>query len=132
MKITHKNKPKEIIIQEESRVRVRNADGKKISGKLEIVDTNSIRVAGQTLQLSELKGVKKNPLGLSIATKGVLIYGGALTIGMGTIIGVFVDTKAFLLFLPGSAMIYTGTRSPNILKNYKLDKGWSYELVSLD
>ena len=58
-----------------------------------------------------------------------LIYGGAFAVGMGAIIGIFIESSGFLLAIPGAAMIYAGIKSPNILKNYKAEDSWSYELI---
>jgi hypothetical protein len=75
--------------------------------------------------------LKRNPLFTSILTSGFLIYGGALTAGFGVIIGIFVDSTAYLLTIPAAAMIYTGIKSPNINRNYNTDKGWKFEIISM-
>ena len=74
---------------------------------------------------------QRNQAIFSIFTSGFLIYAGAITMGVGTIIGIFAESSGFLLAIPGAAMIYAGIKSPNVLKNYKSDSNWSFKVIEL-
>jgi len=130
IKITNQKAAKEIVIKENKRIRVQTSDGQKISGRFTVVDGSSILIKDRTIAISDILSVKKNPLLLSIFTSGFFIYAGAITVGIGAIIGVFVESSGFLLAIPGAGMIYTGIKSPNFLKNYKTDGDWTFELIS--
>jgi hypothetical protein len=129
IKISSPASEKKIIIKENKRIKIRTVDGQKISGRFSIEDNRVIAIKDQKIALSDIESIKRNPLLLSVFSSGFLIYGGALAVGMGAIIGIFIESSGFLLAIPGAAMIYAGIKSPNILKNYKAEDSWSYELI---
>lgn len=130
IKISNPASEKVVRIPENKRIKIRTADGQKISGRFRIAEVDAIVIDGQTIALSDIESVKRNPLFLTIFSTGFLIYGGALTAGMGAIIGMFVETSGFWLIIPGAAMVYAGIKSPNILKNYTSDGNWQFELLA--
>ena len=129
LKISNPASDKEVIIKENKRIRIQTADGEKVSGRFRIGQNNAIQIKGQTIALTDIQSIKRNPLFLSIFGTGFLIYGGALAVGMGAIIGIFVQPSGFLLAIPGAAMIYAGIKSPNVLKNYKAADNWGFKLI---
>ncbi len=131
IKISSSTSEKEVIIKENKRIKIKTVDGQKISGRFHIDHNKAIVIKDQRIALSDIESLKRNPLFLSIFGSGFLIYGGALTVGMGAIIGMFVEASGFLLAIPGAAMIYAGIKSPNILKNYSADGNWEFELITL-
>lgn len=130
IKLTNEASPKEFIIKENKRIRIETVDGLKISGRFGIEGSNIILINGQRIGLTDIQSIKRNPLLLSIFTSGFFIYAGAITTGMGVIIGAFIDSTAFLLTIPGAAMIYTGIKSPNFNRKFKKDKNWTFELIT--
>ncbi|MET1259609.1 hypothetical protein ABV409_09710 [Flagellimonas sp. DF-77] len=131
IKITNESVAKEIIIKENKRIRVRTQDREKITGRFTVVDAKTISIKGQNIPLSEIISIKRNPLLLNIFTSSFFVYAGAITIGIGAIIAALSDSSAWLLAIPGSAMIYTGIKSPNFLKNYKTAGDWSFEIIPI-
>lgn len=75
--------------------------------------------------------MKRNPLLTSVLTTGLLVYGGAVTLGFGVLIGVLVDSTAFLLAIPAAGMIYAGIKSPNFHKKYKKENDLIFEIITL-
>jgi len=130
LKISSPTSEKEVIINQNKRIKIQTVDGEKISGRFRIEGTNAITIKDQTIALSDIESIKRNPLFLSIFSSGLLIYAGALTAGMGVIIGLFVESSGFLLTIPGAALIFAGVKSPNVLKNYKTENNWNFELIS--
>ena len=130
IKITSPNSDREIIIKENKRVKVRTTSGQKIAGRFTIEGTNTIVIKGQRIELPDIESIKRNPLLLSVFTSGFFIYAGAITVGISAIAGVFADSSAFWLAVPGAAMIYTGIKSPNFNKNYKKSGDWNFELIT--
>ena len=130
IKITDQTSKKEIVIKENKRIKIKTIDGKKISGHFKI-ENNSILINNEQFDLSDIGEIKRNPLLVSILTSGILIYGGAITAGMGVIIGVFVESTAFLLTIPAAGMIYAGIKSPNFSRKFKTDSGWTYETITI-
>lgn len=88
---------------------------KRISGKYRI-DNNFIVINGERIALTDSADIKRNPLLVTALSNGLLIYGGARTIGFGVIIGVFTNTTAFLLTIPVTAMLYAVIKWPNFSK----------------
>ena len=130
-KISSPASEKKAIIKENKRIKIRTADGQKVSGRFSIEDNSAIIIEDQKIALSDIESIKRNPLFLSVFSSGFLIYGGVLAVGMGAIIGIFIESSGFLLAIPGAAMIYAGIKSPNILKNYNAEDNWTYELILL-
>ena len=130
IKITNPTTGKEVIIKDNKRVKIRTADGQKIAGRFKIVDSNTIFIDDMPVELMDILEIKRNPLLASIFTTAFFIYGGALAVGFGALIGVLVDTSAYFLILPGAGMIYTGIKSPNFNRKFKRDKNWTYEIIT--
>lgn len=130
LRISSPASDKEVIIKENKRIKVRTTGGEKISGRFHIAENNVILIKDQRIEISDIAAVKRNPLFLSIFSSGFLIYAGALTAGMGAIIGIFVESSGFLLAIPGAAMIYAGIKSPNVLKNYEAEDNWGFQLIN--
>ncbi|MGB6269340.1 MAG: hypothetical protein WBF67_10060 [Olleya sp.] len=130
LKITNQTSNKVITIKENKRVKITTASGEKLSGRFTI-NNDSIVIDNRQIALQDITDIKRNPLLVSIVTNGLLIYGGALTIGIGTIIGVFANTNGFLLAIPGAAMVTTGILSPNFNRKFKTEKNWTLQIISL-
>lgn len=131
LEISNSETNKKVVIKENKRIKILTTDGRKLSGRFAIEDENTLLVRNQGIAFSDIAGIKRDPLLLSIFTSGFLIYAGAITMGVGTIIGIFVESSGFLLAIPGAAMIYGGIKSPNLLKNYKSDSNWSIKVIQI-
>jgi hypothetical protein len=130
IKISSPNSEKEVIIKENKRIKIRTIEGDKISGRFRMLENNAIQIKDQIIALADIESIKRNPLFLSIFGTGLLIYGGALAVGMGAIIGIFIQPSGFLLAIPGAAMVYAGIKSPNVLRNYKAADNWGFEVIT--
>ena len=130
IKITHRTSQKEIIIKENKRIKIKTGDGQKISGRFSIEQPGAIFIHDERIELSDIEEIKRNPLLISLLTRGFFIYAGALTAGFGVIIGVLVDATGYLLLLPAAGMIYTGINPPNFNRNYKKEGNWTFELIT--
>ncbi len=129
IKISRQSSDKEIIIKENKRIKIRTTDGQKISGRYRI-EGQTIVLKDQIFELKDIEAIKRNPVLVSIFSTGFLIYGGALVAGLGAIIGTFVNPAAYLLIIPGAAIIYAGIKSPNFNKNYEQEDDWTYTLIN--
>jgi hypothetical protein len=131
IKITSPDSKRTILIKENKRIRLVTKNKEKISGRFKI-ENNSILINNQLIPLSDIEGIKRNPLLTTALTSGFFIFTGATTVGFGTIIGAFLNTRGFLLAIPGAAMIFTGIKSPNFNKMYKKQKNWSLEIININ
>jgi len=123
---------KEIIIKENKRVKIKTSDGVKISGRLKIIDNETILVKNEKIKLSQIEKIKRNPLIISILTNGILYYNGAALAGASILIYAITGNAAsFLLTIPATAFIYGGIKSPNILKGYKATSSWKYRIIKI-
>lgn len=130
IKITNQTSKKERSIIKNKRIKIKTLDGEKLSGRFKI-ENNSIIIDNKQITLTDIAVIKRIPLLISIVTNGLLIYGGAIAIGFGTIIGLFADSSGFLLAILGAVMIVTGILSPNFCKKYKNDSNLSLELITI-
>ncbi len=131
IKITNQTNNKEIVIKENKRVKIETKAGEKISGRFTIQDNETILIKNQSIALTDIETIKRNPFLVSLLTSGFLVYAGALTIGIGAIIGLLNNSAAFLLAIPGAAMVYAGIKSPNFHKKYKPGTNVSIEIISI-
>ena len=131
LEISNSETNKQVIIKENKRIKILTIDGQKLSGRFAIENEDTLLIRNQSIPFSDITSIKRDPLLLSIFTSGFLIYAGAITVGVGTIIGIFAESSGFLLAIPGAAMIYAGIKSPNVLKNYKSDSNWSFKVIEV-
>ena len=132
IKIYNSDTQKEVIIKENRRIRVKTNSGEKIAGKFQIIDNQSIMIKNRQIKLADIEKLKRNPLLFSILSNTFLIYSGSLIVGFTTMIYALTgDAQALWFLLPGSAMIYAGIKSPNIMGSYKVSKNWRYKIITL-
>lgn len=133
IKISNQNSQKEIVIKENIRIRVKTFDGKKLSGKFQIIDKNTILIKDKIINLSDIEKIKRNPFVLHIVTGYFLIYTGVLVTVFIYHLTFSTPAPALIALLTGfPATIYGVAKSPNILKAYKTSKKWSFEIVTLE
>jgi len=124
---------KEILIKENKRIRIKTANGKRISGRFKILDNETILIKNKKIKLSEIEKIKKNPLALSIITNGIFYYHGALLTGATIVTVAFLGNAVPIIFfgIPAAALIYGGIKSPNVLKGYKTKRNWKYKTTTI-
>jgi len=131
IKLTKTSNNKEVIIKENKRVKLETTDGRKVTGRINIKN-NTIMIDDEAFEIEDIASLKRNTLFLSILTSSFFTYAGGITLGIGTIIGLLADTSAFWLILPGSAMLYTGIKSPNFHRKFINDGTWTIEIIKLN
>jgi len=127
IRISNDSSDKEVIIKDNRRVKIKTSHGQKIAGRLGIQQGDSIMIDEKRIAIADIQEIKRNLLRTSIFSSGFFIYAGALTIGIGVIGGVLVDSTVFLAAIPGAGLIYTSSKSPNFHRKYKRDKNWTFE-----
>ena len=123
------NLKKEILIKEGKRVRVKTVQGGKISGKLQIVDDNTILVKNIKISIGDILKIKRNPLALTILSTGLFVFSSLYTLGIAILIEAFVGNGGILLTIPAAAFFYISTKPPNLLKGYKNTDGWNIKVI---
>lgn len=131
IKITNVNTNKEKIIKENKRIKLKTSDGRKIKGRFKIENNNTIIIDNVRINFTDIDELKRNPLLTSTLTSGFLLYSGVLIAGISILVAVFVEPAVFLFTIPAAGMIYAGIKPPNFNKNYKIEKGWKFEIISL-
>lgn len=132
LKIVNNISKKETIIKENKRIRIKTIDGQKISGRFKIIGKKIIIIRKKKIELADIIKIKRNPLLISIVTNGLLIYSGAGIAIVGiAVAGITSQPSLFLLTIPGAGLFYTGIKSTNLLKGYKKDSNWKYELITI-
>lgn len=129
------------IIEEGKRVEVEILNREKLLGKLSIINDSMISIQDHLLNLSDIKYIKRNPLGLNIVGK-VLFIGGGLLLGVvgswatwlfiGIKSGVSVASVISALVAASGLTITTvGILNLNIFTTKKYQNDWHYKLVTV-
>jgi len=103
-------------IQQNKRVKLRTLDGKRYTGKLQILENGSISVKGYAVALDNIYKLKKSPLIVSAITSGGLIYSGAVFVGIGGIVAIFGGPQPLLWMGIGGSLLYLGIKKPTFSK----------------
>ncbi len=133
LKIFNTDKGKEVLIKENKRLKIKMADGSRISGRLRIIDAETIMLNHKTVKLAEIVKLKRNPLLTSSLTKTVFYTAAGIVAFSGIITSVVTGNVAFsVILVPVFApLVYGGVKPPNFYRNYKSYRKWEYEIVSL-
>ncbi len=132
IKITNPTSKREILIKENKRIRIITNDGQRISGTFKVMSEQHILIKNRSIALAQIVKIKRNPLLISIITTGFFMYYGATAIGASIFGYLFTGNSAFFLFAPpGGGMIWGGIKSPNLLKGYKKNRQWVYEIIKV-
>ncbi len=134
LKISNKSSEKEILIKENKRVRITTNAGKKISGRLKIINNESILIKGKQIHLSEIEKIKKHPLAISLVTSIIFGYSAGITLVAGMIVSGFIGNPWLLVLSlpPIAALIHGTSKTPNFFKGYKFSKGWKTQVIILN
>ena len=131
IRIFNEDNKKEIIIEENKRIRVKTSNGQRISGRFQLIDNESFLIKGNIIKLTEIEKIKKNPIMVSVLVDGLLLYVGSAMVFLPVILYPFTgDSNGFYYMIPGTALIFAGKKSPNFLVGYKKSKGWNYQIIS--
>lgn len=130
IKITNQLSKKEIVIKENKRIKIKTVDGKRISGRFKI-ENNSIIIEDEQIALADIAYIKRHPLLVSILTSSVLIYAGVVLAGAAVLVGVLIDSSAYLLTIPAAGLIFTGIKSPNFSRKFKTANNWTLETIAV-
>lgn len=114
-----------LILQEKSRIRIKTVDGKKITGRFQILNDSTLLLSGKEISLANIKKIKRNPLAMTIATDVILfVVGGTITA-----VTAFSDGTEIAVLL-GTTTLGTMLLGPNFLKGYLTNK-YTIEFVTI-
>ena len=130
LSITNITKNKEIFITQNKRVIVKTKDGKRIKGRLKIIDNETISLKGTVISLNEIVLIRKNPLLVSLLIDGVFFYFAGATLAVGAIIAAFIQAGYAGYLIASASLIALGIISPKVTKGYKSKNGYKYKIVS--
>ena len=109
--------------RQNKRVRIETNEGKKHTGRIQIVDENTIMVDDELIAVSSIIKIRSQSLFSAVLSGAFIIIGGALVAG-GAIGGGF----AVLLIPPGLVSGGIGALIPAIGDNHKKYE-WDYKIV---
>lgn len=120
----------EKVIKEGKRIRLKTTNGKKIKGRYIILNDSTIFIKKDTLALSQIVKIKRDPLALAFINGAFACIGGGLISGgliLYPITGGAVQV-IYVYIVPGVSFGVAGLLSPNFLKGYHINKQWGFEL----
>ena len=118
VKITNQKTSTTKVFQEKSRIRIKTLDGKRITGRFQILNDSTMLVKGKVISLADITKIKRNPLMLTIARDVVFFYAGATAIA----VIAFLGGPAPAAIIGGGGTIAAMLLGPNILKGYPISK----------
>ena len=112
---------KESLIKENSRIRLKTIDGKRLKGRVQFTEDNMLEIKGEKVSISNIEKIKRDPLLLTLGLEGVLILSsGYMALGS-LIIGAYGGASVLLYSIPiTSGLIYASAKTPNIIPAFKL------------
>lgn len=133
LQLQHQEREVTRTIKENKRVRVKTTDGQKFKGRLVIVDANTISIKGKVIALNDIEKIKRDPLLLNLMATSGFVYLGALTVGVGAIVAIFIDgTSAIPFFVGGGGLAALGILQPSYIPARKMANGWSLSISELE
>ncbi|MCH8535878.1 MAG: hypothetical protein LAT51_12465 [Flavobacteriaceae bacterium] len=122
---------KEVFIKENKRIRIKPFEGKKVKGRFKIYNQDTIFVKNNPYNIQDLQKIKRNPLVQSILINGTLYFYGYGFIASGIFFALIPNccsSLALPLIAIGTPMVVGAILSPNLLRGYKQEKGWTYKI----
>lgn len=132
IKITNLETSEVKVLEEGQRIRVTTTEGKKHSGKLDILDDGSIMVHFTKLRLDEIEKMKWHPWAMTAIQSVFFVYVGSIVFLGSIAVGLLGEPLAFIGIIPGGAMLYGGITGINVLQGYHIADGYRYELVRIE
>lgn len=130
IKITHTKSEREVVIEENQRIKVETTDRQKFKGPFSVESDSTISVKGELINLEDIAELKRVNVWIPILFGGALIMAGGLMITVGIVTGVFLSATNFLWVIPGSLCIGAGAVLPSLLGIYKNDGRWAFEVIT--
>ena len=129
IKISNEKRNEQIFIKDKHRIRLKTRKGVGISGKYKIIDSDHIKIKGITINVRDIRKIKKNPLGVSILTSSICFIGSAAILSGNYFSGIFnTKRKKAANIIPAAILAYIGVKSPNFSKGYR-KSSWKIEIV---
>ena len=129
IKISSEKRNEQIFIKDKHRIRLKTRKGVSISGKYKIIDSDHIKIKGITIDVKDIRKIKKNPLGVSILTSSMCFIGSAAILTGNYFSGIFSRKKKRVAnVVPAAILAYIGVKSPNFSKGYRKST-WKIEIV---
>ncbi|MCZ4408879.1 hypothetical protein O3Q51_08675 [Cryomorphaceae bacterium 1068] len=129
IKITHGKSQREVVIEENQRIKVETEDGRKLKGPFRVKGDSTISIKGELISLADIAELKRVNVWIPVLLGGALIMAGGIMIAVGIVSGVFLSATYFLWVIPGSLRIGAGAVLPSLLGIYKNDGKCAFEIV---
>ncbi|UMY67147.1 MULTISPECIES: hypothetical protein [unclassified Flavobacterium] len=121
------NTGKKVVLEENTRVKIRTSDMKKHIGELHFTADGKLLVDGAEIPLETITSIKKQSKSFGTLKTVVLIVGVA-TMGAAAIVAASGGEAAFLLFATGSGLSIGSGILETVNPNYTKRK-WTYQLT---
>ena len=130
LSITNLDNGKESRIKENSRIKIKTLEGKKLKGKFQISDENQIILSSQIIPLNQIDKIKRNPLVMTIAVDGLLLVGAGAAAYTGLALAIFGGSGTLFYSLPFvGGFLYGAVKSPNVLPAYQMKNNLQIKIV---
>lgn len=129
--ITHPEQVKTWQLVDGERIRLKTMDGERYSGEMKILDDETLIIRGKEIRINDIAKIKRHPRVLTVLTGIAMTYFGSGFVGAGVLWASISGISApLLLVIPGGALIYGAFDGTNVLRSFKRDKGFEYQVVS--
>lgn len=129
IKIIHAETQEQVLLKENTRIRIKLMDETVVSGVFQIADSNSIFIKNERIDLARIQKIKPHPARLSAAISVIMAVTTFIT-AVSAFAYLFVDSDtASWLGIGAVASLGLAIKPPNILKGYKASDGWRFEIL---
>ncbi len=119
MKLTERETGKEVILKENTRVRVKAEEFRR-AGRLKIMEGDQLMIRNKVLNVSDIQKIKRQPLAMIIVVDGGLLLISAVATGIAIGGALYTGQAELLLVLiPAGLLMDVSIRTPNPLPAYR-------------
>ncbi len=119
MKLTERETEKEVILKENTRVRVKTEEFRR-AGRLKIMEGDQLMIRNKVLNVSDIQKIKRQPLAMIIVVDGGLLLISAVATGIAIGGALYTGQAELLLVLiPAGLLMDVSIRTPNPLPAYR-------------
>lgn len=127
LKLTNMETGYEVILKENTRVRVKTEEFKR-AGRMKIMENDQLMIRNKVVNISDITKIKRQPLGMIIVVDGFFLLVGTVATGIAlTGALIYGQGDLLLVLIPSGLFMGVSALTPNPLPAYRRTT-WDYKI----